>query len=57
MIELVQADGVAHSLDTYTTTKRDFISRFQEVILEPRGMDHRMQFMGPTRSHTPSRRR
>ena len=24
MIEFLQADGVAHSLDTYTTTKRDF---------------------------------
>ena len=51
LIEFIQADGVAHSLDTYTTTKRDFISRFQEVILEPRGMDHRMQFMGPTGSN------
>ena len=27
MIEFLQADGVAHSLDTYTTTKRDFIAR------------------------------
>ena len=29
MIAFLQADGVAHSLDTYTTTKRDFIGRFQ----------------------------
>ncbi len=48
MIAFLQADGVAHSLDTYTTTKRDFVERFAEVILEPRGMDHKMQFMGPT---------
>ncbi len=48
MIEFLEADGVAHSLDTYTTTKRDFVQRFTEVILEPRGMDHKMQFMGPT---------
>ena len=48
MIEFLEADGVAHSLDTYTTTKRDFVQRFTEVILEPRDMDHKMQFMGPT---------
>lgn len=51
LIAFLQADGVAHSLDTYTTTKRDFIARFQEVVLEPRGMDHKMQFMGPTGSN------
>ena len=48
MIEFLENDGVAHSLDTYTTTKRTFIERFAEVILTPRGWDHKMQFMGPT---------
>ncbi|NMN99647.1 aspartate aminotransferase family protein [Gordonia sp. TBRC 11910] len=48
MIDFLAADGVAHSLDMYTTTKRDFITRFHDVILAPRGMDHRMQFTGPT---------
>ena len=51
LIDFIQADGVTHSLDTYTTTKRDFVSRFHEVVLAPRGMDHRMQFMGPTGSN------
>ena len=51
MIDFMEADGVAHSLDTYTTVKRDFIERFAEVILKPRGMDHKMQFMGPTGSN------
>ncbi len=48
MIEFLEADGVAHSLDTYTTTKRDFIERFAGVVLEPRGWDYKLQFMGPT---------
>ena len=48
MIEFIENDGVAHSLDTYTTAKRDFVQKFHDVILEPRGMDHKMQFMGPT---------
>ncbi|GAA1486024.1 aspartate aminotransferase family protein [Brachybacterium fresconis] len=51
LIDFIQADGITHSLDTYTTTKRDFVSRFHEVVLAPRGMDHRMQFMGPTGSN------
>ena len=51
MIEFLESDGVAHSLDTYTTTKRTFVARFAELILEPRGMTHRMQFMGPTGSN------
>lgn len=51
MIDFLEADGVAHSLDMYTTTKRDFITRFRDVILSPRGMDHRMQFTGPTGSN------
>ncbi|QYJ05807.1 aspartate aminotransferase family protein [Nocardioides panacisoli] len=48
MIAFLEADGIAHSLDTYTTTKRDFVQKFHDVVLEPRGMDHKMQFMGPT---------
>ncbi|MGO1769181.1 MAG: aspartate aminotransferase family protein [Microbacterium sp.] len=51
MIAFLEADGVAHSLDTYTTTKRDFVTKFHDIILAPRGMDHRMQFMGPTGSN------
>ncbi len=48
MIEFLQKDGVAHSLDMHTTVKRDFLTKFHEVVLKPRGMDHKMQFMGPT---------
>jgi diaminobutyrate-2-oxoglutarate transaminase len=48
IIEFIQGDGVAHSLDTYTTAKRDFVRAFVDVVLKPRGMDHKLQFMGPT---------
>lgn len=51
IIAFLEADGLVHSLDTYTTVKRDFIARFHEVVLAPRGMDHRLQFMGPTGSN------
>lgn len=48
MIDYLQNDGVLHSLDMHTTAKRRFMEEFVEVILKPRNMPHKMQFMGPT---------
>ncbi|CCE25633.1 aspartate aminotransferase family protein [Methylotuvimicrobium alcaliphilum] len=48
LIDFIEADGVAHSLDTYTTAKRDFIEAFANSVLKPRKMNYKMQFMGPT---------
>jgi diaminobutyrate-2-oxoglutarate transaminase len=48
MIDFLERDGVAHSLDMYTDVKRDFIDKFVATILEPRGWNHKLQFMGPT---------
>lgn len=44
----LDSDGVLHSLDMMTAAKRDFIQGFVETILKPRGMDYKLQFMGPT---------
>ncbi|MDO3380989.1 aspartate aminotransferase family protein [Gilvimarinus algae] len=48
VIDYIEADGVTHSLDMHSTAKRRFMEKFTKVILEPRGMPHKMQFMGPT---------
>jgi diaminobutyrate-2-oxoglutarate transaminase len=49
LIDYVESDGIAHSLDMATTSKERFLERFHDVILEPRGMgDFRVQFPGPT---------
>jgi diaminobutyrate-2-oxoglutarate transaminase len=48
LIAFIEADGVPHSLDMYTTTKRDFMETFVNTILLPRNMNHKMQFVGPT---------
>lgn len=48
VIEFIEADGVAHSLDMYTSVKREFLAAFANTILEPRGMKYKMQFVGPT---------
>jgi len=48
LIDYIQADGMTHGLDMYTNAKQAFLESFQQRILEPRGMDYRMQFTGPT---------
>ena len=41
-------DGVTHSLDMATVSKRAFLETFQQTILAPRDMDYRVMFTGPT---------
>ncbi|EAT11027.1 aspartate aminotransferase family protein [Bermanella marisrubri] len=48
MIEYLQNNGVTHSLDMHSKAKQAFMERFTKTVLEPRGMPHKMQFMGPT---------
>ncbi len=48
LIEFLERDGIAHSLDMATTVKAEFIRAFVETILAPRGMKHKLQFTGPT---------
>ncbi|HEX4249502.1 MAG TPA: diaminobutyrate--2-oxoglutarate transaminase [Pseudonocardia sp.] len=48
LLDYISGDGIAHGLDLHTVAKRSFLERFEQLILEPRGMDHRVQFTGPT---------
>lgn len=48
LIDYIAGDNVTHALDMYTVAKREFIRTFQEKILQPRGLDYRIQFSGPT---------
>ncbi|MCT2593798.1 diaminobutyrate--2-oxoglutarate transaminase [Streptomyces sp. N2-109] len=48
LIDYIERDGVTHGLDMSTSAKRAFLETFQEVILKPRGMDHKVMFPGPT---------
>jgi diaminobutyrate-2-oxoglutarate transaminase len=48
LIEHLQSGAVVHALDMDTPVKAEFLRRFGEVILAPRGLDHRVQFCGPT---------
>ncbi len=48
LIEHIRRGGLAHGLDLHTRAKRAFLETFEAVVLAPRGLDHRVQFTGPT---------
>lgn len=51
LIEYLQSNGLIHSLDLHTPAKAGFLKAFNEVILQPRNMNYRIQFTGPTGSN------
>lgn len=48
ILEYIENDGVTHSLDMATTKKSEFLAAFHNTILQPRNMDYKIQFCGPT---------
>ncbi|MDD1775105.1 MAG: aminotransferase class III-fold pyridoxal phosphate-dependent enzyme, partial [Methanobacterium sp.] len=48
LIKYLQEDRIVHSLDKATTAKREFIETFYETILDPRHLEYKIQFTGPT---------
>ncbi len=48
VMDYLASDGIIHALDMYTPAKEDFISYFQANILQPKGLDYKIQFTGPT---------
>jgi diaminobutyrate-2-oxoglutarate transaminase len=48
LLEYIQGDGITHGLDMHTQAKAHFLDRFRRYILQPRMLDYRLQFTGPT---------
>ncbi len=48
LIDYLSQDYVVHALDMFTVAKRDFLETFESAILEPRKLDYKVQFCGPT---------
>jgi diaminobutyrate-2-oxoglutarate transaminase len=48
LLDYITADGIAHGLDLHTEAKAEFLTSFEELILQPRGLDYRAMFTGPT---------
>src|SRR5699024_4344597 len=52
LIEYIQNDGIAHSLDMGTVARKEFLEEFNETILKPRDMDYKVMYTGPTGANT-----
>lgn len=48
IIAYLQNDGILHSLDMMTNSKCEFLQFFEEHVLQPRGLDYKVMFVGPT---------
>ncbi|MGD8175341.1 diaminobutyrate--2-oxoglutarate transaminase [Marinimicrobium sp. ARAG 43.8] len=48
LISYLQHKGIVHGLDKATVAKREFMTKFRDTILAPRGLQYKMQFTGPT---------
>lgn len=48
LIAYLETEGVTQGLDLHTTAKGEFLERFEDIILMPRGLTHRLMFTGPT---------
>ena len=48
VIDYLQNDGVMHSLDMYTAAKQRFLERLEQIILGPRQLDYKVQFVAPS---------
>jgi diaminobutyrate-2-oxoglutarate transaminase len=47
LLDYLAEDRVIHSLDMYTVAKCEFLTAIDELILQPRRLDYRVQFPGP----------
>ncbi|MEX0731484.1 MAG: diaminobutyrate--2-oxoglutarate transaminase [Aquisalimonadaceae bacterium] len=48
LIDYIGSGRITHSLDMASTAKEAFLLAFRKYILEPRGLEHKIQFPGPT---------
>lgn len=48
LLDYIQSDGIAHSLDMHTQAKGQFLEAFEEIILNPRDLEYKVMFPAPT---------
>ncbi len=48
LIDYLERDGLTNALDLATTAKREFLEAFSACVLEPRGLDYKVQFCSPS---------
>ncbi len=47
LLDYLAGDRVIHSLDMFTVAKGEFLTAFDDLVLQPRQLDYRVQFPGP----------
>ncbi|GAA2100105.1 diaminobutyrate--2-oxoglutarate transaminase [Brevibacterium salitolerans] len=52
LIAYLQSGQVLHSMDMKTPAKRKFLETFKSRILDPRGLNYKVMFPGPTGTNT-----
>lgn len=48
LLDYIESDGIAHSLDLHTDAKAEFLTELEQTILRPRGLAYKTMFTGPT---------
>ncbi len=48
LLDYIAGDNITHSLDMATEARERFLETFHDVVLEPRGLDYKVLFPGPT---------
>ncbi|MCG9559568.1 MULTISPECIES: diaminobutyrate--2-oxoglutarate transaminase [Vibrio] len=48
LLEYIEMDGITHGLDMHSEAKAEFLEALSRFILEPRALDYKVQFTGPT---------
>ncbi|MCV9952191.1 diaminobutyrate--2-oxoglutarate transaminase [Paenibacillus sp. BT-177] len=48
LLDYLTSDRIMHGLDMYTTAKQEFMESFSERILQPKVLNYKLQFCGPT---------
>lgn len=48
LLDYILKDGLVNSLDLHTTAKEEFLLALNETVLQPRQLEYRCQFCGPT---------
>ncbi|KII76715.1 diaminobutyrate--2-oxoglutarate transaminase [Vibrio renipiscarius] len=48
LVDYITSDGITHGLDMHSNAKADFLVALNKYIFQPRSLDYKVQFTGPT---------
>ncbi|MEV6275171.1 diaminobutyrate--2-oxoglutarate transaminase [Nocardia sp. NPDC051832] len=48
LLDYIAGDGITHGLDMSTVAKRKLLESLRDILFEPRGLEYKVQFPGPT---------